>query len=87
MVIGILFFQPLSLLKITHLFKIVQGLSPCQFINLVSLPIDYHPLDSTQAFTDHIHDLHAKIQQKIAFSNADYKLANDTHHRNRVQRG
>ena len=48
-------------------FEIVHGLTPCQPIDLLPLPTDYHPSNYAQDFTEHIHNLHADIRQQNYF--------------------
>ena len=41
-------------------------------------------LDSTSAFTSHVHALHEEIRDKIMKNNADYKASADLHHKLRT---
>ena len=64
-------------------FQIVNGYSPHTPIDLVPLPPHIHVFEPVENFAKHIHDLHAKIRQKIALSNEEYKLAVDVHRRSK----
>ena len=62
-------------------FEVVHGVVPHLPIDLVSLPIDSRPTEFVETFTKHIHDVHDNVQQKIAQSNKNYKIAANVHHR------
>ena len=59
----------------------MHGVVPRFPIDLVSLPIDSRPVEFAETFAKHIHDIHAGVQQKIAQSNENYKLAANVHRR------
>ena len=62
-------------------FQIVNGYSPRTPIDLVALPPHMRVSELIENFAKHIHDLHAKIRQKISLSNEEYKLATNIHRR------
>lgn len=64
-------------------FEVVQGFSPRQPLDLVSLPIEFRPTASVQSFANHIRNLHDTIKRKIALSNNHYKLIANARHRHK----
>lgn len=61
--------------------EIVTEYQPRKPIDLVPLPLQSRPDESTQSFAQHIHDLDAEIRWKIALSNENYKTVADVHRR------
>ena len=64
-------------------FQIINGYSPRTPTDLVPLPPHMRVSKPAENFAKHIHDLYAKIRQKIYLSNEEYKLADDVHCRSK----
>lgn len=60
-------------------FMTVHGMSPCQPVDLVSIPHDSRPSKFASDFATHMRELHTKVRQNIALCNENYKLAADAH--------
>ena len=58
-------------------FKIMIGLLLRKPIDLVPLSMEAWPSVEANAFSKHIHDLHADVRRKIALSNENYKAHAD----------
>ena len=74
---------PLLNLPATHLLigrsphEIVYDFRPRYLIDLIPVAEHYRASETASAFASHMHKLHKKISNKIAESNANYKLRAD----------
>ena len=57
--------------------EIVYGFRLRQTIELIPIADNYRASESTSAFAFHVHELHKEIIDRIAQSNANYKLRAD----------
>ena len=54
--------------------EIIYGFKPKQPKDLISISYHYRASEFASTFTSHVHKLHKKISDKIAYKNANYKF-------------
>lgn len=62
-------------------FEVVRGYKPMKPLDLILMTPHASVSMSTEAFAQHLHELHIEINKQLEASNASYKLRADLHRR------